>query len=186
MKSTAFLLWHLHTRRSVVSTGSTSSARAWSQSAEIVCEYRGHPAGACWFRRCKMATINEANVERKFNGVSTTQDSIQSLALWVIHHKASHEKIVEIWFKVLKKCKLIFAAVLSEVFCPPPDRWSEHWWSRMSMFICQMVIFSFAKADNSQSIKEFTNIVIIDHWFKGLKEIKLKINSNFVVVPNDS
>lgn len=50
-----------------------------------------------------MASLNEANVERKFKQVSNTQDSIQSLSLWVIHHKAHHEKIVSIWVKVLKK-----------------------------------------------------------------------------------
>ncbi len=52
-----------------------------------------------------MAALDLENVEKKFRGIGNTQESIQSLSLWVIHHKAQHEKIVEVWFSVLKKCK---------------------------------------------------------------------------------
>lgn len=55
-----------------------------------------------------MATLDESHVEKKFRNASITQESIQSLSLWVVHHKAQHEKIVNIWFNVLKKCKLKF------------------------------------------------------------------------------
>lgn len=59
------------------------------------------------FDKCKMATaVNMAGVEKKFQSLSNTQDGIQSMALWVIHHKANHEKIVDVWFKVLKKGKI--------------------------------------------------------------------------------
>ena len=51
------------------------------------------------------ASLDKAHVEKKFKGVTTTQESIQSLSMWVMHHKAQHEKIVDIWFEVLKKCK---------------------------------------------------------------------------------
>ena len=51
----------------------------------------------------EMAALNEASVQRKFANVNNTQDSIQSLSLWVLHHKAHHERIVELWFKALKK-----------------------------------------------------------------------------------
>ena len=53
-----------------------------------------------------MAALNEASVQRKFANVNNTQDSIQSLSLWVLHHKAHHERIVELWFKALKKGKI--------------------------------------------------------------------------------
>ncbi|KAH9520157.1 Regulation of nuclear pre-mRNA domain-containing protein 2 [Bulinus truncatus] len=49
------------------------------------------------------STINEESVEKKLKTVNNTQDSIQSLSLWIIHHKSHHSKIVELWMKVLKK-----------------------------------------------------------------------------------
>ena len=52
-----------------------------------------------------MSSLDVAQAEKKFRSVGKTQDSIQSLTLWIIHHKTQHEKLVEIWFKVLKKCK---------------------------------------------------------------------------------
>lgn len=74
-----------------------------------------------------MATaINEAGVEKKMQGINNTQDGIQSMALWIIHHKANHEKIVDIWFKMLKKgmaLKVIYAQACHETF-PVIHSWS--------------------------------------------------------------
>lgn len=60
----------------------------------------------------KKVELNESNVEKKFQGVTNTQDSIQSLSLWVIHHKTHNEKIVALWFKVLKKSKIPHRLIL--------------------------------------------------------------------------
>uniref|UniRef100_A0A0B6ZY11 Regulation of nuclear pre-mRNA domain-containing protein 2 n=1 Tax=Arion vulgaris TaxID=1028688 RepID=A0A0B6ZY11_9EUPU len=49
------------------------------------------------------SSLNEDSVEKKLRTVINTQDSIQSLSLWIIHHKNHHTKIVELWMKVLKK-----------------------------------------------------------------------------------
>ncbi|XP_076340641.1 uncharacterized protein LOC143241058 [Tachypleus tridentatus] len=51
------------------------------------------------------STLNENNLEKKFQSVTNTQDGIQSLSLWILHHKVHHKKIVEMWMKVLKKAK---------------------------------------------------------------------------------
>lgn len=48
--------------------------------------------------------FNEENFLRKLDNVQPTQDSIQSLALWIIHHKANHEVICRLWMKKLKDC----------------------------------------------------------------------------------
>jgi len=56
-----------------------------------------------------MATIknvDEASVEKKLVGAKNTQESIQSLSLWALHHKAQHDNIVRIWLNILKKCEL--------------------------------------------------------------------------------
>ena len=50
-----------------------------------------------------MASIQ--NAEKKFKALTNTQEGIQVMSLWVNHHKAHNEKIVNVWFKVLKKCK---------------------------------------------------------------------------------
>lgn len=50
--------------------------------------------------------VDEASVEKKLMGVKSTQESIQSLCLWALHHKAQHDSIVRIWLNILKKCKL--------------------------------------------------------------------------------
>lgn len=46
--------------------------------------------------------IDEEWVEKKLRGANSSQDSVQSLSLWALNHKTQHEKIVHIWFKVLK------------------------------------------------------------------------------------
>lgn len=52
------------------------------------------------------SSVNEANLEKKFLAVTNTQDSIQTLSLWILHHRAHHKKIVDIWMKVLRKAKI--------------------------------------------------------------------------------
>lgn len=49
------------------------------------------------------SVLNEESVEKKLRTVTNSQDSIQTLSLWIIHHKANHAKIVELWMRVLKK-----------------------------------------------------------------------------------
>ena len=50
-----------------------------------------------------MSAIDETWVEKKLLSANSTQESVQSLSLWALNHKTQHEKIVAIWFKVLKK-----------------------------------------------------------------------------------
>ncbi|CAN8005625.1 unnamed protein product [Ixodes hexagonus] len=49
--------------------------------------------------------LNEPNLVKKLTSLTNTQDSVQTLSLWIIHHRAHHRKIVDIWAKVLKKSK---------------------------------------------------------------------------------
>ncbi|GAB1604954.1 regulation of nuclear pre-mRNA domain-containing protein 2-like isoform X2 [Argonauta hians] len=51
------------------------------------------------------SSLNEESVERKLHAVTNTQDGIQIMSLWIIHHKVHHKKIVDLWLKVLKKDK---------------------------------------------------------------------------------
>ena len=47
--------------------------------------------------------IDEQNLEKKFLNLTNSQESIQTLSLWVLHHKNHHKKIIQVWFKILEK-----------------------------------------------------------------------------------
>jgi CID domain len=49
-----------------------------------------------------MDALDESWVERKLLTATNTQESVQSLSMWALHHKTQHERIVGIWFRVLK------------------------------------------------------------------------------------
>ena len=49
-----------------------------------------------------MDSLDASWVEKKLLAATNTQESVQSLSMWALHHKTQHEKIVGIWFKVLK------------------------------------------------------------------------------------
>ena len=51
-------------------------------------------------------TLNEENLERRFNQVSTSQGSIQSLSFFCLHYKNHHKKIAQIWLRCLQKAKV--------------------------------------------------------------------------------
>jgi len=42
-------------------------------------------------------------LEKKLNDLNNSQQSIQTLSLWLIHHRKHHKSIVQTWFKELKK-----------------------------------------------------------------------------------
>jgi hypothetical protein len=48
--------------------------------------------------------FNQDNFLRKLENLTPTQESIQTVALWIIHHKNNHEILCNIWFKRLKEC----------------------------------------------------------------------------------
>jgi len=49
--------------------------------------------------------FDEAAAEKKFLNAKNTQESVQSVSSWAMQHKSHHEKIVQVWFSVLKKCE---------------------------------------------------------------------------------
>lgn len=56
--------------------------------------------------------LNEEKLEKKFQLVTNSQDSIQTLSLWILYHKSQHKKIVDIWLKTFKKSKVSHRLVL--------------------------------------------------------------------------
>ncbi|XP_064467042.1 regulation of nuclear pre-mRNA domain-containing protein 1B-like [Ornithodoros turicata] len=52
-----------------------------------------------------MSGFTEAALERKLSELNNSQQSIQTLSLWLIHHRKHHRTIVNVWLKELKKAK---------------------------------------------------------------------------------
>lgn len=52
-----------------------------------------------------MATFSEQTLAKKLNELNSTQQSIQTLSLWLIHHRKRSKLIVDLWYKELKKIK---------------------------------------------------------------------------------
>ena len=52
-----------------------------------------------------MASFAEANLVKKLSDLNNTQQSIQTLSLWLIHHRKHASSIVKIWHRELAKGK---------------------------------------------------------------------------------
>lgn len=53
-----------------------------------------------------MSAFTEAALEKKLSELSNSQQSVQTLSLWLIHHRKHSRTIVNVWFNELKKGKL--------------------------------------------------------------------------------
>ncbi|PRD32060.1 UNVERIFIED_CONTAM: Rprd1b [Trichonephila clavipes] len=52
-----------------------------------------------------MAGFTGEALAKKLLELNSSQQSIQTLSLWLIHHRKHHKAIVQVWFKELKKVK---------------------------------------------------------------------------------
>ncbi|XP_070574380.1 regulation of nuclear pre-mRNA domain-containing protein 1B-like [Ptychodera flava] len=52
-----------------------------------------------------MSSFSESALEEKLNGISNSQQSIQTMSLWLIHHRKRAGAIVKVWYRELQKVK---------------------------------------------------------------------------------
>lgn len=52
-----------------------------------------------------MSAFSESALEKKLAELSNSQQSVQTLSLWLIHHRKHSKTIVKVWHKELKKGK---------------------------------------------------------------------------------
>lgn len=57
-------------------------------------------------------SLNETNLEKRFNAVSTSAGSIQSLSSLCLHYKNHHKRIAQIWLRCLQKAKVPHRLIL--------------------------------------------------------------------------
>lgn len=50
-----------------------------------------------------MSAFTESVLIKKLGDLNSSSQSIQTLSLWLIHHRKHNEKIVSIWYKELTK-----------------------------------------------------------------------------------
>ncbi len=51
------------------------------------------------------AASSSSSFEKRLTLVNSTQESVQTLSLWILYHRSQHEHLIKTWFKVLKKSK---------------------------------------------------------------------------------
>lgn len=54
------------------------------------------------------SAVLEASLDRRFQGVTNTMESIQSLSSWCLENKKHHRVVVRYWMKWLKKCEWLW------------------------------------------------------------------------------
>jgi len=59
-----------------------------------------------------MAGFTETALAKKLADLNSSQQSIQTLSLWLIHHRKHHATIVKVWFKELLKGKPAVSSTL--------------------------------------------------------------------------
>ncbi|XP_077074132.1 regulation of nuclear pre-mRNA domain-containing protein 1B isoform X1 [Siphateles boraxobius] len=56
-------------------------------------------------RAISMSSFSESALEKKLSELSNSQQSVQTLSLWIIHHRKHSSLIVRVWHRELKKAK---------------------------------------------------------------------------------
>ncbi|KAI1890421.1 hypothetical protein AGOR_G00153540 [Albula goreensis] len=52
-----------------------------------------------------MSSFSESALEKKLSELSNSQQSVQTLSLWIIHHRKHSSPIVHVWHREMKKAK---------------------------------------------------------------------------------
>ncbi|TRZ01709.1 hypothetical protein DNTS_003595, partial [Danionella cerebrum] len=66
-----------------------------------------------------MSVFSEPALEKKLSELSNSQQSVQTLSLWLIHHRKHSKTIVKVWYNELKRAqvsrKLTFLYLANDV-----------------------------------------------------------------------
>lgn len=64
----------------------------------------------------KMSGFTESAFERKLAELNQSQQSIQGLSVWLIHHRKHHNGIVKIWYKEFLKGNSFLYVISKKVY----------------------------------------------------------------------
>lgn len=60
-----------------------------------------------------MSGFTQQAFEKKLSELNSSQQSIQTVSLWLIHHRKHYKSIVQTWFQGLKKGLQFFVLILT-------------------------------------------------------------------------
>ena len=52
-----------------------------------------------------MSSFSEKVLVEKIGALNNSQQSIQTMSLWLIHHRKHAKAIVKVWFEELQRCE---------------------------------------------------------------------------------
>ncbi|RNA41091.1 regulation of nuclear pre-mRNA domain-containing 1B-like isoform X1 [Brachionus plicatilis] len=84
-------------------------------------------------------SFSEASLQKKFAELTNTQQSVQTLSLWLIHHRKNSKTIVSTWYKELTGN-------------PKPDR-------KLTLLYLANDILQNSRKKGNEYLKEFSNIM---------------------------
>ncbi|KFM69886.1 Regulation of nuclear pre-mRNA domain-containing protein 1A, partial [Stegodyphus mimosarum] len=112
-----------------------------------------------------MAGFTDSALEKKLSELNNSQQSIQTLSLWLIHHRKHHKTIVQVWFKELKKAKpnrkLTFMYLANDVIQNSKKKGPE-----FSKEFSNVLSKAFAHVCEcaDESICSYVNLIISMEW----------------------
>ncbi|MBN3271194.1 RPR1B protein, partial [Polyodon spathula] len=71
-----------------------------------------------------MSSFSESALEKKLSELSNSQQSVQTLSLWIIHHRKHSSSIVNVWHREMKKVKA--TRLVQEREKDPPNKYKLH------------------------------------------------------------
>lgn len=66
-----------------------------------------------------MSTFSKQALQEKLSRLSLSQDSIETLSLWIIHHKAHAKSSIEMWLEEIQRGRVKLCHVTMPDFFPP-------------------------------------------------------------------
>ena len=63
-----------------------------------------------------MSSFSDNNLVKKLTELNGTQQSIQTLSLWLIHHRKHSKTIVQVWLRELKKGRHEILKMFNHIF----------------------------------------------------------------------
>uniref|UniRef100_A0A0B6Y8G2 CID domain-containing protein n=1 Tax=Arion vulgaris TaxID=1028688 RepID=A0A0B6Y8G2_9EUPU len=109
-----------------------------------------------------MSSFSESNLAKKFVELNNTQQSIQTLSLWLIHHRKHSKTIVQIWYRELEKAK--------------PTK-------RLTFVYLANDVIQNSKKKGPEFSKDFSNI-LADAFIQASKEADDKMKASLIRVIN--
>jgi len=133
-----------------------------------------------------MSSFSESALEKKLSELSSSQQSVQTLSLWIIHHRKHSGLIVKVWHRELKKAKstrkLTFLYLANDVIQNSKKKGPEFTKDFESVLVdaCSHVASSDADENCKKHMERLLNIWKERSLYRGdfIQQLKLAIEDS--------